>query len=178
MGKGRPRLYDIEAILRDWLAGMSTGELTAKYGCPPNKGALLAKKRGLTRSPAVKKMANARRAQLKIAAEKASPVGKQREKKSLRIADYVKRHGIKSAVAKFGILDSTARTIARRYGWRPEARYDRKAILREYLAGASLSSLAAKHGCGYTVPSHLARSAGVKRDKSLALSNLKRPRKK
>jgi hypothetical protein len=52
---GRKRKLDHDAILADYLAGMSTKEIAAKYGCAGNHGSKLAKARGVSRSPKVVK---------------------------------------------------------------------------------------------------------------------------
>jgi uncharacterized protein YjcR len=168
------KLYDHDAVLRDWLAGLSGQELTDKYGCPSNLGAVIAKRRGVQRSPEVMKLANKRRRQLTAESVKASPAGKRLEKRNQRIADHAKCHDIKRTAEKFGLSESRVREIAKQNGWQPNPPFDIEAILRDYLSGMKLFDIASKYGCTISYPTQLARRAAKKREPGVRAKRSKR----
>jgi len=152
--------FDHEAILKDWLAGMPSHELATKYGCSSNLGCKLAKQYGVSRHASVVKRANSKRAELsnKSRSNSAKMLNDQK-----RIAEYTKLHSVKETAKKYGHTESTVRRIARKHGWTPAPQFDRDAILKDYLAGYSLASIASKCGCEASYPSALAKRAGKKR---------------
>ena len=155
------KIYDHDAILADYLAGLSVTQIAAKYGCPGNLGCILAKRRGLSRSPEVVNRANKMRGQRVRESHATSPQRIKRLLKFKRLADHAKRHGIAAAAAKFGYTESRAREIAKLHGWvRLPHRFDQAEIMQDYLAGMKLREIAKKHGCNLTYPSQLAKSAG------------------
>jgi len=165
----RKRKHDHDAILKDWLAGLSVKELAAKHSCPGNTGAILARRRGVSRSPKVAKMARARAAKLFSEGYAKSPRALMLKRTHKRIADYAKRHGVTAAAAKFGYSQNRVLTIAKLHGWKPAPpRLEKSAILKDYIAGMRLAKIAEKHGCDQSYPSRLAQRAGKARYKSRA----------
>jgi hypothetical protein len=163
----RKRLFNHDAILADYLAGMSNTDIAAKYGCAGNLGCQLAKRRGLSRSPKVVAQVNRSMVTLSLAARENSPLRIRLLAKHKRIAEYAKRHGIAATAIKFEYSENGVRDIAKQHGWNPsQKRFDRQAILQDYLDGMKLLDIAAKHGCNPVYPSQLAKRAGKLRNKS------------
>lgn len=156
-----PIIYDHDAILKDYLAGMTGKAIAAKYGCNPRLPIWLARKRGVSRSAevakSVRQYAELRRREVRDK----SPQRAKLLKLHKRVAEYAKRHGIAATAAKYGYSRSAALDIAKRHGWiRPPLLYDQQAILRDYIDGMKLRVIAEKHGCDVAYPTQLAKRAG------------------
>jgi uncharacterized protein YjcR len=157
----RKRKYDHEAILADYLAGMSTTDIASKYGCAGNLGCILAKRRGVSRSAKVVALVHKANARKSREAWEKSPKKIKQDKIRQRLVEYTKRHGLDKAAAKYEYCKSTVRLICLQHGWNPSRpRLDQQAILRDYLDGMKLREIAANYGCNLTYATQLAKRAG------------------
>lgn len=142
-------------------------------------GTILAKRRGVSRSPKVVKLSRAKLGAIVKESHAKSPQRNKLLRNHKRIAEYAKLHGIATTAAKFGYSNSMTRNIATKHGWvRAPLLYDQDAILRDYLAGVPLAVIVEKHGCEQSYAAKLAKRRGKVRNPEFSNINKRKPHKK